>query len=72
MGNLAQIYSPYFYLPQNGPRYLLAMTSNVGFCIACIAAVLLLRRYLRKENRILLVQGIDEEHEEGEDFRYVL
>jgi hypothetical protein len=73
MGNLAQIYAPYFYLPQHGPRYLLAMVANAGFCVACVGATLLLRRCLMKENRVLLGLGIDEEREdELDEFQYVL
>jgi hypothetical protein len=53
MGNMAQIYSPYFYLPENGPQYLSAMIANVFFCIACIAATVFLRRCLKDENQIL-------------------
>jgi MFS family permease len=50
VGNMAQIYSPYFYLKENGPRYLGAMIANGGFCLACLGAVWALRQYLRKEN----------------------
>jgi hypothetical protein len=76
MGNLAQIYSPYFYLPENGPQYLSAMTANVFFCIACIGATLLLRHYLKRENnRLELSAGleeVDDAREQDHDFRYVL
>jgi hypothetical protein len=77
VGNLAQIYAPYFYLPQNGPRYLTAMTTNVLFCAACILATLALRRCLATENWRLAVHGAEDETEDGltkEDngFRYVL
>jgi hypothetical protein len=76
MGNLAQIYSPYFYLPESGPRYLTAMTANVLFCGACIVATLVLRRCLISENWRLAVHGADDDDEgatkEGEGFRYVL
>jgi MFS family permease len=53
VGNLAQIYSPYFYLAKNGPRYLGAMVANGVFCLACLGAVWLLRVYLKKENEKL-------------------
>lgn len=50
VGNLAQIYSPYLYLKQNGPRYLSAMIANSCFCLACLAATWLLRWCLKREN----------------------
>lgn len=51
VGNLAQIYSPYLYPSSNGPRYLTAMITNSCFCLACIAATLLLRYCLVQENK---------------------
>jgi MFS family permease len=50
VGNMAQIYSPFFYLKENGPRYLGAMVANGGFCLACLGAVWALQQYLKKEN----------------------
>lgn len=50
VGNLGQIYSPYLYLKQNGPRYLTAMIANSCFCLACLGATLLLRWCLKREN----------------------
>jgi hypothetical protein len=50
VGNLAQIYSPYLYLKENGPRYLTAMIANSCFCLACLGATLLLRYCLKREN----------------------
>ena len=55
VGNLAQIYSPYLYLKENGPRYLTAMIANSCFCLACLGATLLLRYCLRRENEKLEV-----------------
>ncbi|KAK6382975.1 hypothetical protein LTS17_003645 [Exophiala oligosperma] len=49
-GNIAQIYSPYMYLQEMGPRYLAAMVANACFCIACFLATLVLRWALVKEN----------------------
>lgn len=54
IGNIAQIYSPYFYLEKNGPRYTSAMVANACFCMACIFFTLTLRHYLRRENRSLV------------------
>jgi len=53
IGNLAQIYSPYLYPSSNGPRYLIAMIVNSCFCLGCIAATLILRWCLVKENQKL-------------------
>jgi hypothetical protein len=75
MGNLAQIYSPYFYLPENGPQYFGAMMANVFFCIACIGFTLALRYYLKGENnRLELRATLDEvdDTQEQDKFRYVL
>jgi len=76
MGNLAQIYSPYFYLPDNGPQYLSAMVANVFFCLACIGSTLVLGHYLKKENKTLEQAASLEERDDGQgqdhDFRYVL
>jgi len=72
MSNLAQIYSPYFYLPGSGPQYLGAMVANVFFCIACIGFTLVLRRYLKKENARLRVEEVDDAREQDYRFRYVL
>jgi MFS family permease len=53
VGNLAQIYSPYLYLEELGPRYLSAMIANASFCVACFLATWVLRSALVKENRKL-------------------
>jgi MFS family permease len=49
-GNCAQIYSPYLYLKENGPRYKAAMVANSLFCLSCVGFVWILRRYLKREN----------------------
>lgn len=54
VGNMAQIYSPYFYLAENGPRYAGAMVADAGFCLACVALVWVLRTRLKRENKRLL------------------
>ncbi|KAF2418944.1 MFS transporter [Tothia fuscella] len=54
VGNCAQIYSPFMYLPEWGPGYLGAMVANGGFCLACLGAVWVLRGYLKRENGRLL------------------
>lgn len=76
MGNVAQIYSPYLYLPSNGPRYLLAMVVNVSFCGACIAIAIYLKRCLRKENDEMTRKSGQEAYDsdEGDEigYRYTL
>jgi MFS family permease len=54
LGNVAQIYSPYMYLKQLGPRYLSAMIANACFCVARFLATLVLRWALVKENAKLV------------------
>jgi len=64
VGNLAQIYSPYLYLKQNGPRYLTAMIANSCFCLACLGATMLLRYCLKRENAKLdAAEGVHVEPE---------
>ncbi|ORY56170.1 MFS transporter, partial [Pseudomassariella vexata] len=53
VGNFAQIYSPYMYPSTDGPRYLAAMIANACFCLACVAATILLRVFLLRENEKL-------------------
>ena len=52
------------------------MVANVLFCIACIGSTLVLRHYLKKENRILdlaaSLEEVDDAREQDHDFRYVL
>jgi MFS family permease len=68
-GNIAQIYSPYLYLRENGPRYTSAMIANCGFCLVCIGIVLWLRKCLKRENNRL---DADRSLDRGtyDDFRY--
>jgi hypothetical protein len=76
MGNVAQIYSPYFYLPENGPRYLSAMVANVFFCAACIGVTIFLKKCLRRENdehtRRRYQEGYDANEVEEVGYRYIL
>jgi MFS family permease len=74
VGNCAQIYSPFMYLPESGPGYLGAMVANGGFCLACLGAVWLLRRYLIKENAEIAAVEAQGGRKEGVNrgFRYVI
>jgi sugar phosphate permease len=60
VGNFAQIYSPYLYPETAGPRYVGAMGANAAFCVACVAATLLLRFCLKKENKKLEAEEVRE------------
>ncbi|KAF2399356.1 major facilitator superfamily transporter [Trichodelitschia bisporula] len=57
VGNMAQIWSPFFYAQGYAPRYGLAMGANTLFCLACIVATLVLRRCLVRENGRLVVEA---------------
>lgn len=53
VGNFAQIYSPYLYPKEDGPRYLGAMIANACFCLACVGATVVLMFCLKRENEKL-------------------
>jgi MFS family permease len=74
VGNCAQIYSPFMYLPESGPGYLGAMVANGGFCLACLGAVWLLRKHLIKENAEIAGVEAHGGRKEGvkRGFRYVI
>ncbi|KIW16294.1 hypothetical protein PV08_06345 [Exophiala spinifera] len=71
LGNLAQIYSPYMYLANLGPRYLAAMVANACFCVACALATLALRWALVKENAKLLNAETAVHHADKDNTGYV-
>lgn len=66
LGNVVQVFAPYLYLQEFGPRYLLAMATNAGACVCCAVVALALRRVLGRENDC---RG--HEHEGGR-WRYVI
>lgn len=81
VGNLAQIYSPYFYDKRTGPRYVPAMVADAAFVLASICFATLLRYYLVQENRNLDALEMAEEEQTGKEiegrkspyhFRYAL
>ncbi|PYH93874.1 MFS transporter [Aspergillus ellipticus CBS 707.79] len=53
VGNFAQIYSPYLYNSNTGPRYLTAMIANSIFVFASICVATVLRFCLVRENQKL-------------------
>jgi len=53
VGNFAQIYSPYLYNSDTGPRYLPAMIANTVFVFVSVLCATILRFCLTKENKKL-------------------
>lgn len=51
------IYTPYLYPASDGPKYVIAMSSNASFSAACIAAAWALRVWLQVTNRKLSGKG---------------
>jgi hypothetical protein len=51
------IYTPYLYPKSDGPKYVIAMSSNASFSAACILAAWGLRVWLQTQNRRLNRQG---------------
>lgn len=53
------IYTPYMYPKSDGPKYVIAMSSNASFSAACIAATWGLRVWLQVQNRKLKRDGVN-------------
>ncbi|KAF9697963.1 hypothetical protein EKO04_003975 [Ascochyta lentis] len=53
------IYTPYLYPKSDGPKYVMAMSSNASFAFASIAAAWLLRIWLITQNKRLKRSGSD-------------
>ncbi|EAT90622.2 hypothetical protein SNOG_02410 [Parastagonospora nodorum SN15] len=51
------IYTPYLYPKSDGPKYVIAMSSNASFAAASIAAAWALRIWLQVQNRKLSREG---------------
>lgn len=51
------IYTPYLYPKSDGPKYVIAMSSNASFSAACIIAAWAMRIWLQKSNRKLKRDG---------------
>jgi 4-amino-4-deoxy-L-arabinose transferase-like glycosyltransferase len=51
------IYTPYMYPASDGPKYVIAMSSNASFSAACILAAWALRMWLQAQNRRLKRDG---------------
>ncbi|KAF4464588.1 major facilitator superfamily transporter [Fusarium albosuccineum] len=57
LSQLGNIWSPYFFPSSDGPRYVMAMLLMTGFSALSIAASMLVKFLLKKENRKLLAQA---------------
>ncbi len=53
------IYTPYLYPASDGPKYVIAMSSNAAFAGASIAAAWALRVWLQATNRRLKRDGVN-------------
>lgn len=53
------IYTPYLYPKSDGPKYVIAMSSNAAFATACIAAAWALRMWLQITNKRLKRDGVN-------------
>ncbi|KAF2622144.1 MFS general substrate transporter [Macroventuria anomochaeta] len=56
MSQMGNIYSPYFFRPQDAPRYIPAMLLMMGFSIVSICTCIFMKTSLRRANRKLLKQ----------------
>ncbi|KAL5412835.1 hypothetical protein PMIN06_005880 [Paraphaeosphaeria minitans] len=56
MSQIGNIYAPYFFRPQDAPRYVLAVILMTVFSAMSIATVLFMKIDLRRENKGLLAQ----------------
>ncbi|KAI8649140.1 MFS domain-containing protein [Fusarium keratoplasticum] len=63
LSQLGNIWSPYFFPASDGPRYVMAMLLMMAFSALSIAASMLMKFLLKKENKKLLAQGQQTGHE---------
>lgn len=66
LSQLGNIWSPYFFLPGESPRYLLAMLMMMMFAIISVLTTVVMKWTLRRDNRRIL------EEYEGRDEKPVL
>lgn len=52
-GNLSAIYTPYLWPDSDAPRFVMAMTSSIGFSVAVVACAWVMRVILKRENKKL-------------------
>ncbi|KAJ4178087.1 hypothetical protein NW755_013426 [Fusarium falciforme] len=63
LSQLGNIWSPYFFPASDGPRYVMAMLLMMAFSALSIAASMLMKFLLKRENKKLLAQGQQTGHE---------
>ncbi|KAH7345809.1 major facilitator superfamily domain-containing protein [Pyrenochaeta sp. MPI-SDFR-AT-0127] len=56
MSQMGNIYSPYFFRPQDAPRYVPAMLLMMAFSILSIVTCMVMKTVLRKANKCLVQQ----------------
>ncbi|GJC94066.1 major facilitator superfamily transporter [Colletotrichum higginsianum] len=57
LAQFGNIWSPYFFRPEDSPRYLLAFLLMMVFSVLCIGTVLLMRRVLGRANQRMLAEA---------------
>ncbi|KAF4463762.1 tartrate transporter [Fusarium albosuccineum] len=57
VANASYIYTAYLYPKNDGPRYLIGMSSNAAFAVMCIASTWVLRVWLVRTNKKLDREG---------------
>ncbi|KAK1597295.1 major facilitator superfamily transporter [Colletotrichum navitas] len=57
LAQFGNIWSPFFFRPEDSPRYLLAFFLMIAFSGLCIGAVFLMRRMLGRANQIMLEEA---------------
>lgn len=56
LSQLGNIWSPYFFPSSDGPRYVMAMLLMMAFSALSVAASMLMKWLLRRENKALLAE----------------
>ncbi|KAH7126632.1 major facilitator superfamily domain-containing protein [Dendryphion nanum] len=59
MSQMGNIYSPYFFRPQDAPRYIPAMLLMMGFSVLSIVTCMFMKTVLRRANQRLLKEEED-------------
>lgn len=57
LAQFGNIWSPYFFRPEDRPRYVLAFVLMIMFSILCIGTVFLMRAILGKANRRMIAEA---------------
>ncbi|KAF2193953.1 MFS general substrate transporter [Zopfia rhizophila CBS 207.26] len=59
MSQMGNIWSPYFFRPEDAPRYVPAMLLMMGFSVVSVVTCMFMKAVLRKENMALLKAAQD-------------